>query len=141
MRIARPPVGPLLLEPELVVTLGDQVAAVGVVAARQDVERQGQAVSGDLHGVGAVHLHPLVLPIQVDGVAGASPDQAGLPHDVGGNAVSGLVPQGADRLIETDADEIPESAAQKLGMRVDDVPVIIRPTTAVTGHGQVLVHE
>ena len=125
--------GALLLEAELVLALGDEVSAAGVVVPRQEVEGEGKSGAGDLDSVSPVHLDPLVLLVQVDGIAVRALDEPGLAHDMRGNVVAGLVLEGADRLVETDADEVPEGSAHRLRMRIDDIPVVVHATAAVSG--------
>ena len=134
-------IGALLLEAELVLTLGNEVSAAGVVAPRQEVEGEGESGAGDLDGVSPVHLDPLVLLVKVDGIAVRALDEPGLAHDMRGNAVAGLVLEGADRLVEADADEVPKGSAHRLRMRIDDIPVVIHATTAVSSYREVLIHE
>ena len=133
--------GAILLDPELIVTLREEITAGNVVLPGQDVQRKGQFVTGNLHGIGPVHLHPLVLLVEIDGFSGRALDQFGLAHDMSGNRVRRLVLQRTDRLFETRADEIPDGTAHELGMRVDHLPEIIHGAAAVTGDRQIFVHE
>ena len=134
-------VGPLLFKPVLIFALGDEIAAALVEFAGEDVQGKGEFVSRDFHGIGPVHLDPLVLLVQVDGLARRPRHQPGPAHDVRGDGVRGLVLEGTYRLRDAYAYEIPDGAAEELRMRINHIPVVVHAAATVAGHREVFVHE
>ena len=131
----------MLAQAVLVRALGDQVAAAAVELPRKHIQGKGKPVAVDFHGIGPVHLHPLVLPIQVKSLPGRPLDKFRPSHDMGRGMGWRTVLQGPDRLGHAHAHEIPDGAAHKPGMGIDLVPIVIHASATVAGDGEVFVHE